>query len=190
MKKLLIFAFVLAMCMGLNACKFLHICNYADATCEEPEKCSCGAIRNDPLGHTTKLGVCSRCEEFNNDYESAVNNISKNAINSMNTFVEAVELLYYRSPISKSDINEFAVEINKSKDYLNRAISYCGSIVELSTIKNYLTSMKKSLDGISGNTAEAYWSSFQRQYKIYTEYGKKVNNLLIEWNVSTFSNAF
>ncbi len=37
---------------------------FKEATCTEPEICTvCGKIRGEPLGHTTRAGTCTRCNE-------------------------------------------------------------------------------------------------------------------------------
>ena len=177
----------------LTACQSSHVCSYANATCETAEKCECGKTQGEPLGHTTKLGVCYRCGTFNNDYQNITNAVSDNVTSSADTLLNAVKILYYKSSISSissQDINEFITEINYSKNQLNIAIHSCENINELRTLTEYIKNMKNALDSISGTTVETYIESLNKQLVIHDKYARKATDLLLEWSKSALAESF
>ena len=45
-----------------------HEHKWSDATCTEPQKCECGAVQGNSLGHNFVNGVCSRCAAEDPNY--------------------------------------------------------------------------------------------------------------------------
>lgn len=85
LKKLILFLIVFSMILCLPACNISkpkkgendesgssqieseHTHVFAEATCTEPKKCSCGAVEDEPLGHDYVDGECSRCGKIDLD---------------------------------------------------------------------------------------------------------------------------
>ena len=54
-----------------------HQHSFEDATCTEPEKCSCGAAEGSALGHSFKNGKCTRCGAEDPDYTPSFTSVKK-----------------------------------------------------------------------------------------------------------------
>ena len=71
-----------------------HIHNWEAATCESGKKCStCGEIEGEALGHTVKLGECSRCKKIQGQSSiKEVENHVKNAMSYYNSYIEYAKM--------------------------------------------------------------------------------------------------
>ena len=58
-----------------------HTHSFSNATCTEPQKCSCGATQGAALGHNFKDGVCTSCDSEDPNYEPSYTSINnKNGV--------------------------------------------------------------------------------------------------------------
>ena len=54
-----------------------HTHKFSNATCTEPQKCSCGATNGSALGHNYNEGLCSRCGSKDSSYKPNADKIGK-----------------------------------------------------------------------------------------------------------------
>ncbi len=81
MKRVLLTLLVMLLVLGIFGCgnddrstptettsESEHIHTYSDATCTDPQKCSCGATNGSVLGHNYSGKICTRCGESAPNY--------------------------------------------------------------------------------------------------------------------------
>lgn len=147
-----------------------HIHSYKSATCTAPQKCSCGATKGSALGHSFKLGKCSRCGTSDPNYSSV--SVSKlNALKKAKSYLN-YSAFSYEGLIHQLEYEKFSNEdavygadncganwneqaLKKAKSYLDyTSFSYSGLVKQLEYEKFTSEQAKYGADNCGANWNE------------------------------------
>lgn len=164
----------LFLAMLLIACGHEH--TWSEATCDTPKTCTeCGETEGEPLGHTTDMGKCSRCNEVfgadvfkdivdkvasaEDDYNKSFNAIVYSGATSVSQFKSAV------------DANSQGFESYTKK--IKEAAEMCGDYDLLSDYKSKLldatTGLPTSMSGTDDKSFDDYMDKLEKHaLKLYS----------------------
>lgn len=152
------------------------------ATCTTPQTCSvCGATSGSALGHTTRFGICSRCNVKITELSPEYNLICEyyyDAVDCLSTatdYWKAARSSYYL----RDTYYEYALDqVQYAAMYCDLAIDVCGNYSEFSVMKSNLQSIsrlyknaKATDSGISSAIldSDTYWDNFSAQCDKFDE---------------------
>lgn len=169
-------AFLIAtMLILLSACR-THRHQYSDATCNHPAVCAeCGETEGEALGHTSAIGVCSRCGEIGN--EELLATINKNFEEMMEVGTPLFSCLSGISDLDASAQYEKFLEADQYTATMagiyEKIVAVCADLEELDTIV-YQTKLLKNAcpPAISGSDA----TSLANQGVLYQLYLQQLSS--------------
>ena len=130
---------LLLLSIFITGCGHTH--TWEDATCTTPKICiECSEIEGEALGHTTELGKCERCQEFQGKdiFEEIISKVSKTTEkigniykrqNEALTKVTTIEAVYKNMQTTDENIRPLL-------DDYQVAIDMCGDCAELKDFKD------------------------------------------------------
>ena len=133
--------------------------------------------------HTTKLGVCSECGEYQNEYSEEISEISSDinwATKALQNGVAAVG-----SSFDESEISVFQVYVDEVIETLEEAETTCLGISELSSIRTKITNAKNEFRKIKGSTVYSYYSSMQTCVSKGSEYLQEAIDIMEDISTQT-----
>lgn len=151
---------------------------FADADCTTPQKCDCGEVKGEALGHNYKDGKCSRCGEYDQDY-LAIPIGKRNALERAKTNIE-----FFKSQqgvIDSLKLEGFTEEeiqfalTNCSADWNEVALNKVKSMAESTYFEDSKKTVFKTL------TEYYYFTEEEAQYAI--------DNCGIDWKEQALKNA-
>ena len=149
---------IVLMTILLSACG-MHNHQYMDATCEKPAICSeCKETMGDALGHTSTVGICSRCGKTGN--EELISALNTDFEQMIETGTHLFSCLAGIADLDANTQHERYLEANKYTDTMmciyDKIITICENAEELKPIV-YQTNLLKNTcpPPISGSDATA-----------------------------------
>ena len=119
-----------------------HVHEYADATCKDPQKCTCGYTKGEPLNaHTFEKGVCAVCEKElidelgrlarkDNEQKKEQNQSQLYSVSGESMYVTDTDIVsvstsmgeYYPSPQDKEYSDGYTVTLTITQESLTSGI--------------------------------------------------------------------
>ena len=173
-------------CMQTEEREIIVNHEWSEATCTSPRRCineGCTAVDGSPLGHTTKLGYCTRCGQYQNlDYEyyndnirTPLNNATKTLKEAYNKIVECRTADYTNKTVTlDSNIGIYKAAYN----YYYNAYNACEGHDEFKELQKQLYDICQELLKIiysRDTTAENYETQFTTWLNITNDVLNKRN---------------
>lgn len=168
MKKKLLFIVSCLMMFAITGCGHQH--TFSDATCTDPAKCTeCGEVQGEALGHTTEVGMCERCNQYQGIeiVESVLDYVSKGNASAH----AAIQLISYGTASTYEGLyKEECQGVDKFKEACenyNAAIDLCKDYSGLATLKRRLEAAVNEVIDKPKSTSTTDMDNFSESYSLY-----------------------
>ena len=134
--------------------------DWQDATCTEPKTCSvCKLTEGEALGHTTRFGKCSTCNEYVYDLQQEFDEICSAFIDAQRDIEYAVDYYedasysYYSSSVY---FNWSVKSFNDASRDMRIAINACGNYSEFADIRKNLETCQTQINYMEATSSSIH----------------------------------
>lgn len=156
----------ISLSFSLSACNILnkeHVHDWTNATCTSAKKCNtCGEVEGASLGHTVRVGKCSRCNKLSDTLEVNITSILQSGQGINQKFYNALNYINesydYKTDAFREMYIDFAEEeFVGAYYYVNRGITACSNYQEFIQIKSNFNIVKTRLDNKCSKSGDTYY---------------------------------